>query len=150
MHLILSPPHPLPNQLSVTRLCASAAPPPPSTRLPPHPTSPLLPLQSVPVTFDTTEHTAPVALRRFLNACPAASHPLYSCVARTSRCGPPCPLSWSQQKNSSAGNKFASETHTPASQGHFRGILLYRNPLKGRQKSPNDLQLQLSQEVSEN
>lgn len=58
--------------------------------------------------------------------------------------------SLSQQRNSSAGNKFASETHTPACQGHFRGILLHRNPLKGPRKSPNDLQLQLSQVVSEN
>lgn len=62
---------------------------------------------------------------------------------------PPLPA-LSQQRNSSAGNKFASETHTPACQGHFRGILLHRNPLKGPWKSPNDLQLQLSQVVSEN
>lgn len=56
----------------------------------------------------------------------------------------------SQPKNPSAGYKFASETHAPFCQGHFRGILLHSNPLKGPQKSPDDLLLQLSQVLSEN
>lgn len=77
-----------------------------------------------------------------------SQRPLTPGNAHSPNVSPFTPSSCFQPRNLSASNKFASEPHTPAGQGHFRGVLLHKDPPHAPPKSPNDLQL--SQVVSEN